>query len=283
MPEPTNVSLVDALLPEDLIIAIVELAAQERTTAVSLALVSKAVGRMAEILLYKSIFLQSPTSVRAFTATLRTKSRPVLAKVAELTLTQPAPRDLNDFSDLWALVGQWCPHIVRLTLSTADTDAIQPTCLQPRHMTLHFIDWSDQYTIAFNQTDPSSGPWNHVTHLCLHDHPPNVLVPLLEADAFPRLTHFSCYMGMQHHHTNVVSYGAILRLLVLHTLQVCLVLGGYLEGSIFTNMFLQGMPHGDKRLVVFLADVTNELPDSDAPYWELAEKTIAARRGTAKQ
>jgi hypothetical protein len=90
-------------------------------------------------------------------------------------------------------------------------------------------------------------------------------------------------MGMQHHHTNVVSYGAILRLLVLHTLQVCLVLGGYLEGSIFTNMFLQGMPHGDKRLVVFLADVTNELPDSDAPYWELAEKTIAARRGTAKQ
>jgi len=107
--------LVTAVLPEDLIIAIVEDAAQGTRTALSLALVSKAVGRMAESVLYKSIPWLSPISTLAFAATLHTKSRRLLAGVTEPTLTQSAPRDFGDF---WALVGQRCPHIERLSLSS---------------------------------------------------------------------------------------------------------------------------------------------------------------------
>ncbi|KAF7363994.1 Acyl-CoA N-acyltransferase [Mycena sanguinolenta] len=166
MPEPTNASLVDAVLPDDLITLIVQEAAQDTPTALSLALVSKAVGRISEFILYKFITLQSLAAARTFTSTLRTKRRPILAGVTALTLLHPAPRDYEDF---WSLLAQRCPHITHLSLSSADLDSAARTTLRPHHLTLLSPECS---AILPPQTIADLGFWSHVSHLHLPHYPP---------------------------------------------------------------------------------------------------------------
>jgi hypothetical protein len=250
-------------------ILIVEEAARDTLTALSLALVSKAVGRMAESVLYASVTLRSLASGRSFVTAMRTKSRLLLAGVADLTLSVPAPRDYEDF---WTLVDKRCTKIVRLSLCAVDLDAIRGMRLQPHHITVLGGPPSNPSLTPDDADHPSQGPWDHVSHLYLPNYPSTLLVPLLEsgpAARFSRLTHFSCAMSLAH--------SALALLLALPTLRVCIVASSLRRGPLFVEMFLQSLPQGERRLVTIFADDIDNITE-DAPYWEFAERKIAERR-----
>ncbi|KAJ6526258.1 hypothetical protein DFH09DRAFT_1187842 [Mycena vulgaris] len=211
LPRNMTPSLVSAVLPDDLVIWIVEDAARDTTTALSLSLVSKAVGRMAESVLYNSITLSSITATRTFTTTLRTKSRLLLSGVKALALGLLAPRDFEDF---WVLVGQRCPHIDKLSLFADDLAS-------PRHLTLSFKNTrappeSLLPTYDFS-VEPSPRPWDRVTHLSFHQDP-SLLRPLIAAQCLQQLTHVACVP------MNVLIDQELLHpLLLLPRLRVCIV------------------------------------------------------------
>ncbi|KAF7290265.1 hypothetical protein MIND_01340300 [Mycena indigotica] len=121
-PEPTNSSLIAALLPDDVLLEIVRLSAETDTaSALTLAVCSKAVGRAAETVLYASVTLSSISAIRTFCSTLRSKSRHILAVLRRLTLRIPTPPLFDDF---WALVGARCPRLAHLTVCDAEIAAL---------------------------------------------------------------------------------------------------------------------------------------------------------------
>ncbi|KAJ7355846.1 hypothetical protein DFH08DRAFT_803785 [Mycena albidolilacea] len=253
---PTNASLVTAALPDDVIIIVVKEAAQDRPTAVSLALVSKAIGRMAELILYNRVVLRSLATARIFTSTLRTKNRQLLASVTELTLMTPTPRDFEDF---WALVDLRCPHIERLSVFVQDLDVVRPTRIQPHNLSHSFGNPPGRVEVPEGGGDP-------VSHLYLPNHSATLQVPLLQpATGFPRLTHFSCYADAARRWDSPLRVDDALPFLALSTLRVCVIAsvkGVYLKPN--------------RRLVILpLEDVASL--NEDGQYWECAEKIIAAR------
>ncbi|KAJ6531093.1 hypothetical protein B0H19DRAFT_1190403 [Mycena capillaripes] len=270
MQEPTSSSLVTAVLPEDLMIAIVEDAARDTPTALSLALVSKAIGRMAESVLYSSINLGSFTATRTFTATMRTKRRPILACVVELVLTIPAPKDYEDF---WALVDERCPHIERLSVVADDLDALKAMRIQPNHL---FVLGGRSRGLPSAAADASLGAWGRVSHLYLSDHSPAFLSALVPTGCFAHLTHLSCTVQLE-----VLAFPQELdplRLFLgLPTLRMCVVYSPLHRGDLFADMFLRVGPLIDRRLVVIFASDLHDGMMGDAPHWEFAEKEIAGR------
>ncbi|KAJ7481054.1 hypothetical protein B0H11DRAFT_2024078 [Mycena galericulata] len=267
MPEPNNSSLVSAVLPDDLIIPIVEDAACDIPTALSLAFVSKAVGRMAESILYTSVTLRSIHSARIFTTTLRTKSRRLLSGVVHLTLTLPAPRDFEDF---WALVGKRCPNIEQLSLLAEDLDCVRPTQLRPRHLRISYrnIPRNLPAHIPCNAPDELTAPWGRVTHLSLPDRHPGPL-STVNAVHLRHLTHFSFFLTSDvylHNHT----------LLALPSLRVCVIQAPIYQDAPFAIMWQNLSQIADDRRVVVVWDAT---PNGEGPDWESAEREIASRAG----
>jgi hypothetical protein len=252
--------LVTAALPDDLIIIIVKEAAQDRPTAVSLALVSKAIGRMAELILYNRVVLRSLATARIFTSTLRTKNRQLLAGVTELTLMTPTPRDFEDF---WALVDLRCPHIERLSVFVQDLDVVRPTRIQPHNLSHSFGNPPGRIEVPEDGGDP-------VSHLYLPNHPATPQVPLLHpATGFPRLTHFSCYVDAAHRWAyradSSVLVDDVLPFLALPTLRVCVI-------ASVKEVYMKP----NRRLVLLPLEDVPSL-NEDGQYWECAEKIIAAR------
>ncbi|KAJ6490774.1 hypothetical protein C8R47DRAFT_1195747 [Mycena vitilis] len=270
MPDPTNASarsLVSAVLPDDLIITIVELAAQYAPAALSLAQVSKAVGRMAESALYSSVALYLPADVHIFTNTLRTKNRRVLAGVMELQMRCPAPPDYEDF---WGLIGQRCPHIKRLSLVATDLDALQSTPLRPQHLTIV----SKNARAHLPPYDADALPpdfWDQVSHLHLINHLPIALVPRLQAGGLTNLTHF-CLVPEPSVRPD--DYEAFRLFLGLPALRVFVTISPFPRGTNAANVFQERMPD-DRRLVAVIRDM-GDMP-IPGPCWEFAERIIASR------
>ncbi|KAJ7137922.1 hypothetical protein C8R44DRAFT_339080 [Mycena epipterygia] len=265
-----NPSLVSAALPDDLLIPIVLEAAQDRTTMLCLALVSKAIGRVVESMLYSApITLCSTASVRTFTTTLRTKRRNILSLVSDLTLTLAAPRDYEDF---WGLVGTWCPNIDRLSLFAADLDSVRRTKLQPHHLCISFGVNPSESLPAYNLAEePSPSPWGRVSHLYLPDHLPTPLRSLLEQSGLQSLTHFSCSGYFSLRDPTVLQ--TLYLLLALPSLRLCAIRIGVPRGSLFASNVPQNFPYNDKRFVFVWSDDV----DDDGPAWEFAEREIALR------
>ncbi|KAJ7685728.1 hypothetical protein DFH06DRAFT_1159227 [Mycena polygramma] len=268
MPDPTNASLVSAVLPDDLIITIVEHAAQDTPTALPLAQVSKAVGRMAESVLYASVTLRLPPAVHIFTNTLRTKNRRVLAGVTQLEMSCPAPPDYEDF---WGLIGQRCPHIKRLSLVATDFDALRSTPLRPQHLTIS-SSTPQGYLSPYDTNALPPDLWDQVSHLHLLNHAPTALVPRLQAGGFRNLTHF-CLTGAYLVRAN--DFENIRLFLRLPALRVFVAISPFPRGTNVANVFLDRMPN-DRRLVGILPDTMGDTLRHD-PCWEFAERTIEAR------
>lgn len=270
------------MLPDDLILTIVENAVRDTPTALSLARVSKAVGRMTESLLYASITLRSIASMRTFTATLRTKNRRILAGITQLTLTLPAPRD---FEDLWVLVGERCPHLSHMSLFANDLDSVWLTRLQPRYLRISFANVPahppqrlPNYGAGPNAPSPSPAPWGRVTHLSLPDHHPGPL-RLLDPVHLHGLTHFSCFVTVAIPMNPTEVQRGFERLLALRSLRVCLIQHSDSDApqpvaNFVANFVAQLLPLHDRRVVVCEVDGSG----SDNPDWEFAERKIAERR-----
>ncbi|KAJ7193819.1 hypothetical protein GGX14DRAFT_587753 [Mycena pura] len=268
MEEPTNASLVSATLPEDILALIVEDVAQDTQTALTLALVSKAVCRMVEPVLYASVTLPFVPSVRAFTATLRTKRRRVLAGISALTLGVAIPRLFDDF---WGLVSTHCTHIAHLSLSAADLDALQVTRLRPRHLSISFIGQPSSFPTYNLDTGESElpGPWGHVSHLSLY-HNSSIFFPSFDARLFPGLTHFSCYISDPWPDARFLP--VLQMLLALPSLRFC-VLRSELGPGLFDALFMSSLPHDRRIVVIRPPEVTD-----DSRHWEFAEREVASRR-----
>ncbi|KAJ7193818.1 hypothetical protein GGX14DRAFT_576888 [Mycena pura] len=239
--------------------------AQDTPTALTLALVSKAVCRMVEPVLYASVTLPSVPSVRAFTATLRTKRKRVLAGISALTLGVATPRFFDDF---WGLVSTRCTHIVHLSLSAADLDALQVTRLRPRHLFISFIGQPSPFPTYNLDTGESElpGPWGQVSHLSLyHNHS---ILPSFDARLFPGLTHFSCYISDPWPDARFLP--ALQMLLALPSLRFCVLIS---EVGLFNAWFMSFLPHDSRIVVIWPPGATD-----DSPHWEFAEREVASRR-----
>lgn len=259
--------MVSAVLPDDLITLIVQDAARDTPTALALALVSTAVGRMAESVLYASITLRSIAAARTFSTTLWTKSKRLLAGVAQLALTLAEPRHF-DSSNFWVLVGERCPHITHLSLSAANLAHVRGTRLQPRQLRISFGHTVASFPLYAPEELPPA-PWGRVTHLCFTDRDVGVFAAL-PAQYLCFLTHFSCVIRRD---ASFHSMQQVLqRLLSLPVLRVCMLRILEAWRPLF-YMFSQHLPMIEHRkmVVVFVNDM------SDEPDWERAERDVAAR------
>ncbi|KAF8205513.1 hypothetical protein K438DRAFT_513558 [Mycena galopus ATCC 62051] len=265
-----------------MIIIVQDAAAQDRTTAISLALVSKSVGRMAESVLYTRIVLRSLASARAFTSTLRTKNRELLALVTELTLMSPAPRDFEDF---WALIDQCCPHIERLSIFAQDLDVVRPTRAQPHNLSHSFANPPNHIRPTASDR---GGDANEVSHLYLPNQPQATPpAPVLKpGTGFLHLTHFSCFVDMGSPQRLLPRwYHPLWAFLDVPTLRMCVVALYQPEGLRYQYRF----PHellacDDRRLVPLPRGIDDphilsviKSKNGGGEFWECAEETIAAR------
>ncbi|KAJ6622797.1 hypothetical protein B0H10DRAFT_880829 [Mycena sp. CBHHK59/15] len=191
-PEPTSSSLVSAVLPEDVLHTIVLAAAHDPPTALRLALVSKAVGRIAESVIYAAVVLRSFDAARTFAETLRTKSRILLeSSVSELVLQYHGAAPCV-FDGFWFLVGQRCPRIRRLSIFAADLKFVRE--LRPQHLHVAFGRLPAHALPNYSSLNDSSAfpnLWRSVTHLNLYMSTPVPLVALGTTN-LPSLTHFAC-------------------------------------------------------------------------------------------
>ncbi|KAJ6531092.1 hypothetical protein B0H19DRAFT_1082067 [Mycena capillaripes] len=179
---------------------------------------------------------------------MRTKRRPILARVVELVLTFPAP---DDYENFWSLVDDRCPHIGRLSLHARDVEAIGVMRIQPSHLSILGARRND---LLYATADASQGPRGSVTHLYLSNHAPTMLSALLQFGCFARLTHFSCSMPLD-------GLTALRLFLALPALRV----------------FLQRMPLNERRFVVIFSGNMEDVVTGEAPRWTFAEKEIATQ------
>ncbi|KAJ7193820.1 hypothetical protein GGX14DRAFT_546186 [Mycena pura] len=223
---------------------------------------------MVEPVLYASVTLPFVPSVRAFTATLRTKRRRVLAGISALTLGVAIPRLFDDF---WGLVSTHCTHIAHLSLSAADLDALQVTRLRPRHLSISFIGQPSSFPTYNLDTGESElpGPWGHVSHLSLY-HNSSIFFPSFDARLFPGLTHFSCYISDPWPDARFLP--VLQMLLALPSLRFC-VLRSELGPGLFDALFMSSLPHDRRIVVIRPPEVTD-----DSRHWEFAEREVASRR-----
>ncbi|KAF7295690.1 hypothetical protein MIND_01109300 [Mycena indigotica] len=307
-PEPTNISLVAALLPDDILFLIVRLAAKDDLpTTLSLALTSKAVGRAAETVLYNSVKLQSRPAIRMFCTTLCTKGRHILAEVKALALEVPTPKLFDDF---WAVVSKRCPNIETLTVREQEIEAllrpemnIRPLRLsifgavgnrQSKHRESLLRTALQSYHAAGDSTppekrhdEPDPQLWSRLTHLHVASAWPSVpyslLFTLLRArpDQLGHVTHIAARAGSTH---QLVAMWEEARR--LSALRVC-VFQVYIPRKMWANI----LPR-DPRLVPFRvglgprdAEADHDVSEGDSggenPHWGWAEDKIKEKEALA--
>ncbi|KAF7294120.1 hypothetical protein HMN09_01140400 [Mycena chlorophos] len=165
--EPSNSSLVSAALPDDVLFAIIrQAAAQDTTTALALAMCSKAVGRAAETVLYASVSLRSIPAIRTFTSTLRTKGRHILACVTALRLGIATPPLFDDF---WALVSERCPEIDTLSIWEADLEALLRPEMRIRPRQLSLLSNTALAGVRVQEPVDDAALLSRLTHLYIAD------------------------------------------------------------------------------------------------------------------
>ncbi|KAJ7073804.1 hypothetical protein C8F01DRAFT_2945 [Mycena amicta] len=287
-PEPTNSSLISAVLPDDILIPIVQLAAQEDVpTALTLAVTSKAIGRAAEIVIYRSVTLDTVPGIRLFSSTLRTKSRHILASIISLTLALATPPLFDDF---WALVSARCIRLERLSIRVDDIDALlrEEMRICPRHLSVFQITPSDEYWMLLLNPSvvvdpeperiPPSGYIPHLWSRLSHLHLPGVWIAPFKIlrvlpEQLPLLTHVSCAMTM----VMMMPMPPLTKfweeVCHLPALRVCVI------QLALPREYFVGTPLGNDRRVVAICYGDNEPGlEGPGPHWEYAERKIAERR-----